>query len=141
MTVGERFHDFDLLTMSRLGEGMCLLLRGQGAAGMALLDEVMVGVTADEVSPLYAGMAYCTVIAGYRTYPHVDIRETGMRAGTLLLRALKGEIKPVMAFGHIPALMHTLCMDTQAEPFRSFIQKCRDTEGGGVGQGVGQQPG
>ncbi|HWL29281.1 MAG TPA: M81 family metallopeptidase [Burkholderiaceae bacterium] len=74
----------------------------------------------------------CTVIAGYRTYPHVDIRQTGIRAGTLLLRALKGEIRPVMAFGNIPAMMHTLCMDTQAEPFRGFIQKCRDVEGGGV---------
>ncbi|MGB6103888.1 MAG: M81 family metallopeptidase [Pusillimonas sp.] len=75
---------------------------------------------------------HCTVIAGYRTYPHVDIRQTGMRAGKLLLRALKGEINPVMAFGNVPALMHTLCMDTEAEPFRSFIQKCRDIEGGGV---------
>ena len=64
VTAGERFHDVDLLTVSRLGEGMCLVLRGQRAAGLALLDEVMVGVTADEVSPLYAGIAYCTVIGG-----------------------------------------------------------------------------
>ena len=62
--VGQRFDDSDLVTMSRLGEGMCLLLQGQGAAGLALLDEVMVGVTAGEVSPMYAGITYCTVIAG-----------------------------------------------------------------------------
>jgi len=64
MAVGQRFNDSDLVTMSRLGQGMCLLLQGQGAPGMALLDEVMVGVTSGEVSPMYAGMAYCTVIAG-----------------------------------------------------------------------------
>lgn len=64
VTVGERFNDSDLVTMSRLGHGMCLVMRGQGAAGMALLDEVMVGVTSGEVSPMYAGIVYCTVIAG-----------------------------------------------------------------------------
>jgi len=62
--VGQRFHDSDLVTMSRLGEGMCLLLQGQVAPGLTLLDEVMVGVTAGEVSPMYAGITYCTVIAG-----------------------------------------------------------------------------
>lgn len=63
-SAGERFHDADLLTMSRLGQGMCFVLSGEGSAGMPLLDEVMVGVTSDEVSPMYAGIAYCTVIAG-----------------------------------------------------------------------------
>lgn len=61
--VGRRFGDLDLVTMSRLGEGMCLVLQGQGAAGVGLLDEVMAGVTSGEVSPMYAGIAYCTVIA------------------------------------------------------------------------------
>jgi DNA-binding CsgD family transcriptional regulator len=62
--VGQRFNDADLLTMSRLGQGMCLVMQGQGPAGLALLDEVMVGVTSGEVSTMYAGIAYCTVIAG-----------------------------------------------------------------------------
>ena len=62
--VGQRFNDSDLLTMSRLGQGMCLLMQGQGPAGIALLDELMVAVTSGEVSPMYAGIAYCTVIAG-----------------------------------------------------------------------------
>jgi len=62
--VGERCNDSDLVTMSRLGQGMCLLLQGHVSPGMALLDEVMVGVTSGEVSPMYAGITYCTVIAG-----------------------------------------------------------------------------
>lgn len=64
VTVGLRFNDVDLLTMSRLGHGMCLVMQGQGPAGIALLDEVMVAVTSGDVSPMYAGIAYCTVIAG-----------------------------------------------------------------------------
>lgn len=64
VTVGRCAGDIDLLTMSRLGQGMCLILRGHGPAGVALLDELMVAVTSGEVSPMYAGIAYCTVIAG-----------------------------------------------------------------------------
>ncbi|MGH3506303.1 MAG: LuxR C-terminal-related transcriptional regulator [Nocardioidaceae bacterium] len=64
VSVGQRFNDSDLATMSWLGQGMCLIMQGQGPAGMALLDEAMVGVTSGEVSPIYAGIAYCTVILG-----------------------------------------------------------------------------
>lgn len=64
VTAGERFNDIDLVTMSRLGQGMCLVMQGQGPAGMRLLDEAMVAVTSGEVSPLYAGIAYCTTILG-----------------------------------------------------------------------------
>jgi hypothetical protein len=64
VTVGQRFNDIDLLTMSRLAQGMCVIMRGHGPARIALLDELMVGVTSGEVSPMYAGIAYCTVIAG-----------------------------------------------------------------------------
>ncbi len=64
VTIGRRFNDIDLVTMSRLGQGMCLVMQGHGPAGMALLDEVMVGVSSGEVSTMYAGIAYCTVIAG-----------------------------------------------------------------------------
>jgi DNA-binding CsgD family transcriptional regulator/tetratricopeptide (TPR) repeat protein len=64
VTVGRCFGDIDLLTMARLGQGMSLILRGHAPDGVALLDELMVGVTSGEVSPMYAGIAYCTVIAG-----------------------------------------------------------------------------
>ncbi|WP_053719518.1 response regulator transcription factor [Saccharothrix sp. NRRL B-16348] len=60
---GRRFGDLDLVTMARLGEGMCLVMQGHGPAGVGLLDEVMAGVTSGEVTPMYAGIAYCTVIA------------------------------------------------------------------------------
>jgi DNA-binding NarL/FixJ family response regulator len=64
VTRGQRFNDTDLVVMSLLGQGMCLIFQGHGPAGLALLDEVMVAVSSGEVSTVYSGIAYCTVIAG-----------------------------------------------------------------------------
>ena len=61
--IAERFADADASTFARLGRGYSLILQGRAAEGMALLDEVMVAVTADEVTPMLAGIAYCQVIA------------------------------------------------------------------------------
>jgi DNA-binding NarL/FixJ family response regulator len=60
--IAERFADAEALTFARLGRGYSLILQGRVAEGMALLDEVMVSVTADEVSPMLAGITYCQVI-------------------------------------------------------------------------------
>ena len=60
--LGERFDDPDLVTLGRLGQGQALVRMGQADEGLALLDEVMVGVTAQEVSAIVAGTVYCAVI-------------------------------------------------------------------------------
>jgi microcystin degradation protein MlrC len=44
----------------------------------------------------------CTVMAGYQTYPHVDMYETGLRAGRAVLAQLAGRARPAMAFGRQP---------------------------------------
>ncbi|WP_433363036.1 LuxR C-terminal-related transcriptional regulator [Actinoplanes sp. CA-142083] len=62
--LGERCGDPDLVALARCVQGRAHLRQGDTASGMALLDEVMVTVLADEVSPALAGNLYCTVIDG-----------------------------------------------------------------------------
>jgi DNA-binding CsgD family transcriptional regulator len=60
--VGRRFGDTDLVTLARHGQGRALIRQNQLAAGVALLDEVMVAATAGELSPSIVGDVYCSVL-------------------------------------------------------------------------------
>src|SRR5687768_13209246 len=62
--IGERFLDPELTTLARIGQGRCLIYVSQIDEGIALLDEAMVAVGAQEISPIAVGDAYCTVIEG-----------------------------------------------------------------------------
>jgi DNA-binding CsgD family transcriptional regulator len=62
-TIGERCDDADLIACARHQQGRIRLQQGQVEAGLALLDETMLAVTAGELSPVVTGLMYCSVIA------------------------------------------------------------------------------
>jgi DNA-binding CsgD family transcriptional regulator len=62
----QSFGDRDILCLARLGQGQARIMAGRVEEGMTLLDEAMVAVTADEISPLPAGIVYCAVIGTCR---------------------------------------------------------------------------
>lgn len=61
--LGERFGDRDLTSLGRQGQGRALIELGDIERGVRLLDEVMVAVTAGEVSPIISGIVYCSVLS------------------------------------------------------------------------------
>jgi DNA-binding CsgD family transcriptional regulator len=60
--IGDRFGDEDLRALARQGRGRALLRLGRIQEGVALLDEAMLAVMTNEVSPISAGIIYCSVI-------------------------------------------------------------------------------
>jgi DNA-binding CsgD family transcriptional regulator len=60
--MADRFGDPDAMALARLGKGQALIALGKTGDGLALLDEVMVAITASEVSPVNVGIAYCAAI-------------------------------------------------------------------------------
>lgn len=62
-TIGERCGDADLVAIARNLQGRALLQQGHTERGLALLDEVMVGVMSGDLSPTVTGIIYCNVIA------------------------------------------------------------------------------
>lgn len=50
-------------------------------------------------------LAEAPLLGGYRTCPHWDLFPTGFRAGSLLVRALRGQVRPVSAWRKLPLVL------------------------------------
>ncbi|MGH7348679.1 MAG: M81 family metallopeptidase [Candidatus Rokuibacteriota bacterium] len=73
-----------------------------------------------------------TVIAGYCTYPHVDMGDTGQRAGRTMLRALRGDIEPVMVWGSLPMMTSTLVHTPSRQPMKDVMDMAMAAEASGA---------
>ena len=61
--IAARFDENDLFATASHFAGSALIKQGRVDEGLQLLDEAMVAVTSGEVSPFFAGVVYCGVIA------------------------------------------------------------------------------
>jgi microcystin degradation protein MlrC len=60
--------------------------------------------------------ALADAVIGYRTYPHVDMHETGVSAARMLLGILNGEPKPRTVLHKLPMVVPAENMQTTAGP-------------------------
>ena len=72
-----------------------------------------------------AMVANCTVLRGYRTYPHLDMVETGRLAGRLLRDVLAGRLRPATALRRAPMLPDMVRGMTEHEPMSLLIDAAR----------------
>jgi microcystin degradation protein MlrC len=71
---------------------------------------------------------HCDLAVAYRTCPHVDQRECGRRAAALLVRLLRGQVRPRQALAKPPLILNIMAHDTSREPLRPFMEAARDLE-------------
>jgi microcystin degradation protein MlrC len=91
----------------------------------AIDPKTPIAVSLDMHANLYDEIiANATVVTGYRTYPHIDTYETAWLAGEILLRAIRGEVRPVMAWGNVPMLPHVMRQGTDDHPNKELQQRC-----------------
>jgi microcystin degradation protein MlrC len=92
-----------------------------------------IAVSYDMHANVYPQMVeHASVVAGYQTYPHIDMYNTGRRAGDALMRMLKGQARPTTAWGNVPMLPHVMRQGSDDEPNRSLQARCKAMEAQGA---------
>src|SRR5262249_5751090 len=99
---------------------------GQFLERLSAIDpKTPIAVSLDMHANLYDEIiANATVVTGYRTYPHIDTYETARLAGEILLRAMRGEVRPVMAWCNVPMLPHVMRQGTDDHPNKELQHRC-----------------
>ncbi|MBS0392344.1 MAG: M81 family metallopeptidase, partial [Proteobacteria bacterium] len=109
------------------GEGD-LLARVRAAA-----PGVPIGVALDLHGNITAKMVHnADVMVGFKTYPHIDMYETGEHAGRLLLQMLRGEARYRVCWHPLPLMSHTLRSTTLDGAMRDAVQAARALEAQGL---------
>ncbi len=106
------------------GEGE-FLRRIRDAVGM----DMPIAITLDphaNVSDQMCSLA--NIVVSYKTYPHVDMRETGRQAGDILHRTMVGEIKPSTIRVSLPMLEEVNGGRTDIGPMIQRISSARAYE-------------
>jgi len=70
----------------------------------------------------------CDAIYGYDTNPHIDMYERGVEAAETMVRALRGEVKPVVAHKKLRMLPPTINQRTTEGPMVELLKEARKME-------------
>jgi microcystin degradation protein MlrC len=92
-------------------------------------DSVPIGVALDfhaNFSPTLIENA--SVIAGYCTYPHIDVYDTGARVGRSILQMLRGKAAPSILWRRLPMLTHMLRQTPQSQPMKDIMDRAMQAE-------------
>lgn len=108
---------------------------GEGALMVRLREiapDVPIAVALDMHTNLYSEIVEnATTLAGYTTYPHIDNYGTGERAGEALIKMIKGDAKPVLAWGNRPMLPHVMRQGTADFPNKQLQERVAAMEARG----------
>ena len=75
---------------------------------------------------------HADLIVGFKTYPHIDMFETGAHAARLALRMLDSGRRPALAWAQPPLLSHTLRSATGAGAMQRAVQRALELEAQGL---------
>ena len=117
-------HGAMVLDFCEDGEGE-ILRRIRAALG----SDIPIAITLDphaNVSPQMCLLA--DIVVSLRTYPHIDMRETGRRAGAILQRTMAGEIRPHTIRVSRPMLEETNGGRTDVGPMIARLAAAREYE-------------
>ncbi len=70
----------------------------------------------------------CNATIAYRTNPHLDQRERGIEAASLLARTLRGEINPTQAMAAPPMLINIERQLTATSPAKRWYKASADLQ-------------
>ncbi len=68
------------------------------------------------------------IIVSFKTYPHIDMAETGEHAGRLMMDWLAGRTRPITRFAQLPLLSHTLRSNTNEGAMRRAVEAAQRAE-------------
>jgi len=106
------------------GEGE-LLARLRAVVG----PDLPIAVTLDLHANVTRAMCrHADILVSYQTYPHIDMRRTGLEAGDILQRTMAGEIRPRIIRAHLPMLDEVNGGRTDVGPMRERLQRARAHE-------------
>lgn len=75
-----------------------------------------------------ARVASADAIVGFDTFPHVDMAERGREAAGIMLRTVKGEIRPVGAIHQVPLFWATPKQVTAHPPMNEVMDRVHEFE-------------